>query len=69
MSLPNEVSRCLGRRDWTPETEICPQRAGCARFLAANGQFGQAVPSTPWHLWLCTTPEYERRIEWPLVTP
>ena len=61
MTLPNDVARCLGRRDWTPETETCPDRGGCKRYLAAaSGQFGQHGRS-PWYLWMCETSAHEQR--------
>ena len=59
--LRDDVARCLGRRDWTPETGTCPQRGGCLRYLAAaDGQFGQYGRS-PWHMWMCETGTYEQR--------
>jgi hypothetical protein len=62
MSLPNDVSRCLGRRDWTPETDTCQVRNTCQRYLAAaSGDFGQ-YGRAPWYLWMCETEHHVLRI-------
>lgn len=59
--LPNDAARCLGRRDWTPETETCPVRNTCRRYLAAvQGQFGRHGRS-PCYLWMCETSTHEQR--------
>ena len=57
--LPHDISRCAGRRDWTAETDICPQRETCKRYLALQGPHG---PRTPFTLWACDTPEFKSRI-------
>ena len=60
--LPADVARCLGRRDFTPETGTCPVRNGCKRYLAAaEGQFG-SEGKAPWFMWLCTLPVHEKRL-------
>ena len=58
--LSFEATRCAGRRDFTPETDICPMRNGCLRYLTAVvGDYG---PDTPMQLWLCELPRFEQRI-------
>ena len=63
--LPNDVARCLGRRDWTADTETCPARATCRRYLAAlDGDFGQGRRTagfSPYYLWMCETSQHEQR--------
>jgi hypothetical protein len=56
--LPNDIFRCLGRRDWTAETDICPKRDGCERYQAVlANDWGER---TPWEMWLCKSPLFER---------
>jgi hypothetical protein len=58
--LSFETTRCAGRRDLTPDTEICPMRNGCLRYLTAVvGDYG---PDTPMQRWLCELPRFEQRI-------
>ncbi len=58
--LSFEATRCAGRRDLTPDTEICPMRNGCLRYLTAVvGDYG---PDTPMQRWLCELPRFEQRI-------
>ena len=63
--LPNDVARCLGRRDWTPETDTCPVRTTCRRYMAhAAGDYGQGrrtAGRSPWYLWMCETSQHEQR--------
>jgi hypothetical protein len=58
MSLPGDICRCLGRRDWTAETDTCPKRAGCERYQAM--QSGDCGAGVPWQMWLCKTLLFER---------
>lgn len=60
MTLPSDICRCLGRRDWAPETNTCPKRATCERFQAVLADdWGDR---TPWEMWLCKSPVHERRL-------
>jgi len=52
MSLPYDVSRCLGQRvtwPWSPPTE-CPRRAACLRHTAIGTAGPDAVVSMAQHL-------------------
>jgi len=55
-----DIERCVGRRDLTADTEICPMRNACLRYLTAVvGDYG---PHTPVQLWRCELPRFEQRI-------
>lgn len=59
--LPNDVARCLGRRDWTPETDTCPVRTTCRRYMAhAAGDHGSHGANS-WYLLMCETSQHEQR--------
>ena len=59
--LPYDVARCLGRRDWTPETDTCPVRTTCRRYMAhAAGDYGPRGTNR-WYLWRCETSQHEQR--------
>jgi len=58
VTLPHDVARCAGRRDLTPDTDICPVRASCLRWTTFNaGDFGR---HTPVWMWICSTPVHEQ---------
>lgn len=33
MSLPNDVSRCVGRFGLRPDDPVCPRRESCQRYM------------------------------------
>jgi hypothetical protein len=60
--LPADVARCLGRRDFSAETDTCPVRNGCKRYLCAvEGRFG-SDGKAPYFMWMCTSPVHEKRL-------
>lgn len=58
--LPTGTSRCAGRRDLTPDTDICPRRADCERHRhLGDSENSRAV------MWLCESEHFEAWIPRP----
>ena len=60
--LPTATTRCSGRRDLTAETEVCPVRATCERYLARHEDALAGPVGGPVRMWFCASDAYEQRI-------
>ncbi|MGP1685377.1 MAG: hypothetical protein ACTS8S_23885 [Giesbergeria sp.] len=59
--LPTATTRCAGRRDLTAETEVCPVRATCERYIANRPDADEPVIAEV-RTWLCVSEAFEQRI-------
>ena len=60
MTLPADMTRCLGRRSWRGDTDICPRRSTCERWTAL--QASEHPQPLPFALWLCEDESFARQI-------
>lgn len=54
MTLPDDVSRCVGRFGLGPDDPICPRRNHCARYLEMVGDRERFPGGYPSHISVAT---------------
>lgn len=62
MTLPSDVSRCMGLRRTPTGQERCTRRAHCLRYTALLSRDAQPGAVVPVCDWVCTDESYSARI-------
>lgn len=63
MALPNDIARCVGRRELTPEDRgACQVRNSCRRYMALHSEPIDAVATYPVVMHLCSNDEHAQRL-------